>query len=65
MKMKKSMVALTLLGASFALVACGDEDADGNPTGRDIDVHKVEVDDGRVVTCIWEGYGYKGGLSCD
>lgn len=59
--MKKTLIALLMLPA---LAACGaDPEVDTNVGG--ISERKVELNDGRSVTCLTIDGHKRGGISCD
>ncbi|WP_326600528.1 hypothetical protein [Rhodococcus sp. PD04] len=67
-KVRKIFVAVLVLVA-FLLAGCGAsfDDGAGNETPGWIKPHYVNLPDGRVVLCVWEGDAINGGggVSCD
>lgn len=62
--MKK--IIATLFVATIALTGCASGNANAE-TGEPSSLYesRIELADGRTVTCIKLAIGYKGGLSCD
>ena len=60
-------LAGSLAVTAAVLTGCGSPNEQGNETSawEDIREHRVELSDGRTVTCIAWKQGYAGGLQCD
>ena len=60
-------LAGSLAVTAAVLTGCSSPNEQGNGTSawEDIREHRVELSDGRTVTCIAWKRGYAGGLQCD
>lgn len=57
------MKFMLVLIALFSFTACSSTGSDTNE--RSINESHIDLQDGRVVTCLTYAVGHKGGLSCD
>lgn len=60
--MKRTIAAIALV--ALALTGCG-VDEQGNKRMDGLKENRVNLTDGRTVTCVVYRGGYAGGLSCD